>query len=128
MPSAPVQDSMLPVHDNYLANAITMQPTLIDCYKAIESGSLRMLAAAHAGDWQCVAQIETDCAALIQRLKLRAGQGSQGDALPVTERQEKQRILQRILGVDAQIRCLVEAGLLVAAGDAMASPNPLLLH
>lgn len=109
-----------------------MHTPLIDHFKAIEDGSRRMLAAAHAGDWHGVAQIETDCAAMIQGLKRQAQQGGQEAALLPLERQEKQRILQRILGVDAQIRCLVEAGLLVAAGDALANPlahlNPKVLH
>lgn len=121
---------MLLLHDTYPAIAIeiAMPPTLIDCYKAIEGDSLRMLAAAHAGDWHGVAQIESDCAALIQNLKRQWRQeGHQASLLP-PERQEKQRILQRILGVDAQIRCLVEAGLLVAAGDAMVNANPKVLH
>ena len=88
-----------------------MQTPLIDHFKAIEDGSRRMLAAAHAGDWTGVAQIEIDCAALIQSLKRQAQRGGQEAALLPLERQEKQRILQRILGVDAQIRCLVEVGL-----------------
>lgn len=132
MPLPTVQNSMLAFHDTYLAIAIkitiAMPPTLIDCYKAIEGGSLRMLAAAHAGDWPGVAQIESDCAALIQNLKRQSRQSGQEAALLLPDRQEKQRILQRILGVDAQIRCLVEVGLLVAAGDAMVNPNPKMLH
>lgn len=86
----------------------SMPLTLLDCYKAVEDGSLRMLAAAHAGQWQDVAELEGDCALLIKRLKQHAGQAGQAAALKPLERQERQRILQRILGVDAQIRCLAE--------------------
>ena len=86
----------------------TMPLTLLDCYKAVEDGSLRMLAAAHAGEWQRVAELEGDCALLIERLKQRADQAGQALGLKPLERQEIQRILQRILGVDAQIRCLAE--------------------
>lgn len=82
--------------------------TLMDCYKAVEDGSLRMLAAAHAGQWQRVVELEGDCAMLITRLKQRADQTDQAPALKPLERQEKQRILQRILSVDAQIRCLCD--------------------
>jgi hypothetical protein len=128
MPLPSVQNSMLAFHDTHLAITSAMPPTLIDCYKAIEGESLRMLTAAHAGDWHGVAQIETACAAKIENLKRQSRQGGQEAALQGHERQEKQRILQRILGVDAQIRCLVEVGLLVAAGDAMVNSHPKVLH
>jgi flagellar protein FliT len=108
----------------------TMPLTLLDCYRAIEDGSLRMLAAAHAGEWQRVAELEGDCAMLIARLKQRADQTNQAPALKPLERQEKQRILQRILGVDAQIRCLAEpqAPWADAPPEWPANPVPKVLH
>jgi flagellar protein FliT len=100
--------------------------TLLDCYKAVEDGSRRMLAAAQAGDWQGVAQLEGDCAAMIQHLKRCANQGGRDPELPPLQRQEKQRILQRILSVDAQIRCLCEpAG---QPSGSLARPATALLH
>ena len=84
----------------------------MDCYKAVEDGSRRMLQAAHAGDWRSVVALENDCKQLIQELKQRADQLADqvGRLATLTreEQAEKQRILRRILGVDAQIRCLTE--------------------
>ena len=85
-----------------------MPLTLMERYLAVEDGSRRMLAAAHAGDWGHVAELEDDCRALIQRLKQHAHAGGQEVALAPLERQEKQRIMQRILQVDAQIRRLID--------------------
>jgi flagellar protein FliT len=124
-----------------VAAATLMPPSLIDCYQAVEDGSRRMLQAAHAGDWRGVAAIENDCKRLIQELKLRAFQleARPGHPAPLTreEQAEKQRIMRRILGVDAQIRCLTEPwplGQLVAGGphsdllEDRPADRPQLLH
>lgn len=102
-----------------------MPSTLMDRYKAVEDGSRRMLAAAHAGDWQHVAQLEGDCRALIQRLKQHAHAGGREQALEPLQRLEKQRILQRILQVDAQIRRLIDPWSDAAAAHANATPKVL---
>lgn len=81
-----------------------MTPTLIDYYKAIEDGSLRMLAAAENEDWDQVVRLEGVCAVLIEQLRVRAS----AEPLLPQEREEKSRIMQRILLNDAQIRCLAE--------------------
>lgn len=97
-----------------------MPSKLIDCYRAIEDHSHRMLEAAHLGDWRRVAMIEDDCSVLIGQLKMRAAQAGQA-GFPVAERAEKQRILTRILGMDAQIRDLAEPW-------TASLPRPKVLH
>jgi flagellar protein FliT len=81
-----------------------MTPTLIDYYKAIEDSSLRMLAAAEQEDWDQVVRLEGACAVLIEQLRMK----SRVSRLEPQERQEKSRIMQRILVNDAMIRCLAE--------------------
>jgi flagellar protein FliT len=77
---------------------------LIDDYKAIEDTSARMLDAARAADWALVAGFEGRCSAQIRALR----QDARGESLNAAQRQEKTRILQRILRIDAQIRYLTE--------------------
>lgn len=111
-PSGPPINSMLAFHETHhiaaSAALADMPLTLIDHYKDVEDGSRRMLAAAHAGDWQQVAQLENDCKLMIQQLKRHAHAGGHEAVLAPLQRQEKQRIMQRILGVDAQIRRLMD--------------------
>ena len=60
---------MLASHETHIIAASAaladMPLTLIDHYKDVEDGSRRMLAAAHAGDWQQVALLENDCKLMI---------------------------------------------------------------
>jgi flagellar protein FliT len=123
-PSGPPTTSMLVSHENHIIAAspalanrpmnvplngpLTMPLTLIDHYKGVEDGSRRMLAAAHAGDWQQVALLEGDCKQLIQQLKRHAHAGGHEVVLAPLQRKEKQRIMQRILSADAQIRRLMD--------------------
>lgn len=102
-----------------------MTSALIEHYQAVEDGSRRMLAAAHAGDWQQVAQLEGACGLLIQRLKRHAHAGGHEVALEPLQRQEKQRILQRILSVDAQIRRLLDPWSEVAGTHPEGAPKVL---
>jgi len=81
-----------------------MSQILIDYYKAIENSSARMLEAAKAQEWDDVVRYEGACAVLIEQLRYRA----KTEALDATSRQEKTRIMQRILSNDAQIRYLAE--------------------
>jgi flagellar protein FliT len=81
-----------------------MSQILIDYYKAIESSSAMMLDAARSEDWDGVMRYEGACAVLIEQLRSRAST----EALDATARQEKTRIMQRILNNDAQIRYLAE--------------------
>lgn len=81
-----------------------MSQILIDYYKAIENSSAKMLDAARAEDWDSVMRCEGACTVLIEQLRSRAST----EALDATSRQEKTRIMQRILSNDAQIRYLTE--------------------
>jgi len=81
-----------------------MSINLIDFYKAIESTSERMLAAALVEDWDEVVRLEGACAVLIEQLRER----SAGVDLSAEERAEKHRIMMTILRHDAQMRELVE--------------------
>ena len=81
-----------------------MQQMLIDYYKAIEDSSAKMLEAAKAEDWDGVVRFEGACAVLIEQLRHRA----KSEELDAPARQEKTRIMMRILSNDAQIRYLAE--------------------
>lgn len=81
-----------------------MPTTLIDYYKAIEDGSLRMLEAAKLSDWDEVVRYEGVCAVLIERLRHQFHQHK----LAPQQRREKTRIMLRILENDAQLRILAE--------------------
>jgi flagellar protein FliT len=84
---------------------VAPESRLIDYYRAIESSSLRMLEAARVEDWDEVVRLEGACAVLIEQLRFRS---RSGEELPVVERAEKSRIMQRILNNDSQIRYLAE--------------------
>lgn len=81
-----------------------MSQMLLDYYTAIEESSRKMLEAAKAEDWDEVVRYEGACAVLIEQLRFK----SQAEELAPEHRQEKARIMQRILRNDAQIRCLAE--------------------
>jgi flagellar protein FliT len=83
---------------------MTMADRLLDYYRAIEDSSVRMLEAARERDWDEVVRCEGTCAVLIEQLRFRA----QTERLPQDEREEKSRIMQRILRNDAEIRILAE--------------------
>ena len=77
---------------------------LIDYYKAIEDSSLKMLNAAKEEDWEQVVRFEGACAVLIEQLRAKA----RSEELLPAQRNEKTRIMQRILQNDAQIRYFAE--------------------
>lgn len=81
-----------------------MMEQLIDCYKAVEDSSRKMLEAAQADDWDTVVRYEGVCAVLIEQLRGRAKQ----EELTPEQRREKTLIMQRILQNDACIRYLAE--------------------
>lgn len=81
-----------------------MAQMLIDYYKAIEDSSAKMLEAAKIQDWDGVVRFEGACAVLIEQLRSRA----HTEELDLAARQEKTKIMLRILNNDAQIRYLAE--------------------
>jgi len=80
------------------------QHTLLDYYKAIENASQQMLQAAQSENWDQVVRLESTCAVLIAQLRGKA----RNNKLSGEERNEKLRIMQRILRTDAEIRLLAE--------------------
>ena len=99
-----------------------MSQALIDCYKAIENSSRKMLEAAQAKDWDGVVRYEGACAVLIEQLRFKA---QEQELLP-EHRKEKTVIMQRILRNDAQIRTLAEPWLMQV--EHMFDGQPLVMH
>ena len=81
-----------------------MNTQLLGYYEALERASGDMLAAARAADWDQVVKLEGACVLLISQLKHAATQ----DSLAAEEAKMKNRIMQRILVNDAEIRSLAE--------------------
>lgn len=81
-----------------------MEKQLLDYYKAIETKSADMLQAALQHNWDAVVDCEKACGVLINELRQQA----ELTQLTGVERQEKARIMKRILRNDAQIRVLAE--------------------
>ena len=81
-----------------------MNSALLNYYEAIEKASQDMLEAARQGNWDHVLKLEGACALLISQLKHSAN----GQVLGADEAKFKSRIMQRILGNDAQVRQLAE--------------------
>ena len=97
------------------------QQMLIDYYKAIEDSSRKMLEAAKAQNWDEVVRFEGTCAVLIEQLRYQ----SQVEELSQELRQEKTRIMTRILLNDAEVRSLAEPWL--NQGDRLPE-GPVTLH
>jgi flagellar protein FliT len=77
---------------------------MLDHYRTIEHTSQKMLGAAQADDWDQVVRLESICTVLIAGLRRQL----LSTPLATEDRSEKQRILQRILQRDAEIRLLAE--------------------
>ncbi len=94
-----------PEHDQAAVAAnVPANVPLIAYYEAIERASADMLEAARTGNWDQVVKIEGACVLLISQLKF----ASRESTLSAQESRIKQRIMQRILLNDAQIRDLAE--------------------
>jgi flagellar protein FliT len=99
-----------------------MTQMLMDYYKAIEDSSERMLQAARINDLDSLVRYQGVCTVLIEQLRYQARQ----QPLRPEERNEKARIMQRILRNDAEIRQLTEPWLTEL--DAMMDDGPRVLH
>ena len=97
------------------------QQMLMDYYKAIEDSSRKMLEAAKAQNWDEVVRFEGACAVLIEQLRYQ----SKVEELSQELRQEKTRIMTRILLNDAEVRTLADPWL--AHGDGLEG-QPVTLH
>jgi flagellar protein FliT len=104
------------------ATSITMDKRLLSYYEALERASNDMLAAARAADWDQVVKLEGACVLLIAQLKHAATEQS----LAAEESRQKNRIMQRILVNDAEIRSLAEPWL--DELDAMMTGKSRTLH
>ena len=101
----------------------TEKPQLLMAYyKAIEDSSSKMLDAAKAENWEQVVRFEGACAVLIEQLRYRAKE----EELPLEQRKEKARIMQRILRNDAEIRYLTEPRLMQI--EQLIDDPPRVLH
>jgi flagellar protein FliT len=85
-------------------NALTNDSRLLGYYEALERASNDMLAAARAANWDQVVKLEGACVLLIAQLKHAATEQN----LAAEEARDKNRIMQRILVNDAEIRTLAE--------------------
>jgi flagellar protein FliT len=85
-------------------NALTNDTRLLGYYEALERASTDMLAAARAANWDQVVKLEGACVLLIAQLKHAASE----QGLAAEEARDKNRIMQRILVNDAEIRTLAE--------------------
>jgi flagellar protein FliT len=99
-----------------------MNTQLLGYYEALERASTDMLAAARAADWDQVVKLEGACVLLIAQLKHAATEQSLGG----DEARLKNRIMQRILVNDAEIRTLAEPWL--ENLDQMMAGRPRTLH
>lgn len=99
-----------------------MTTALIECYKALEDSSRKMLQAAQLQDWEGVARYEGTCAVLIEQLRYQA----QYEALLPEQRQLKTEIMRRILRNDAEIRLLAEPWL--AHFEHLFEGQPMAMH
>jgi flagellar protein FliT len=90
--------------DKKLSPTMLSPLTLMEHYKGIEDCSRQMLDAACTANWCQLTLLSGTCGTLIAQL----GQSATGGTLSPLERQERSRILQRILRTDAQIRYLAE--------------------
>jgi flagellar protein FliT len=77
---------------------------MLDHYRTIEHTSLKMLEAAQANDWDQVVRLESICTVLIAGLRRQL----LITPLAPEDRPEKQRLMQRILQRDAEIRLLAD--------------------
>lgn len=75
----------------------------LELYEAVAQMTDRMLAAAHAGEWDQLTVLESECSALVARI------AAVNDAvsLPVDSRVRKVKIIRRILADDRAIRDLI---------------------
>ena len=78
---------------------------LITLYEAMSVITSEMLAAAQAEDWELLVILESRCSAHVQTLKEKEPL----QALSSLEREQKIKIIQKILADDREIRILTES-------------------
>jgi flagellar protein FliT len=77
---------------------------VVSVYEAMVGITDRMLAAANAGDWDGLVQLEHQCAACVRQLK----ESGDGQPLAGQERVRKVDAIRRMMASDRQIRDLAQ--------------------
>lgn len=77
-----------------------LMPTLISLYEEMGALSARMVEAARANDWDALVSLERSVAVLREALT----NDDDNSSLSETEREQKTRLIQRILEDDAEVR------------------------
>ncbi|SNS61705.1 flagellar protein FliT [Noviherbaspirillum humi] len=77
---------------------------IIGLYEHVAALTDQMLAAARSGEWDELTALESDCARQVEMLRKAQPPGP----LPPEAREQKVRILQKILADDREIRSLTE--------------------
>jgi flagellar protein FliT len=77
---------------------------VISLYETVAVITDQMLAAAREGNWERLAELESRCASCVATLK----RDESSAPLSADTRQQKARIIQRILADDREIRTLTE--------------------
>lgn len=79
-------------------------PDLLALYEAVAQTSDQMLDAARAEDWDLLVALEKRCAAQVASIKAHGGETAQ----PGITREQRVRLLNRILADDREIRNLTQ--------------------
>ena len=90
---------------------------ILDHYRAIEGAGIEMLEAARRDDWEHVSRLQVSSRGLIESLRHADERMTLGKA----DREEKFRILRRILVIDGELRHLAQPWLRNL--DAMIAPR-----
>lgn len=87
-----------------MGSAMMTGSEVVSVYEAMVGITDRMLAAANAGDWDHLVQLEHQCAACVRQLK------DSGDGQPLAgqERVRKVDAIRRMMASDRQIRDLTQ--------------------
>jgi flagellar protein FliT len=81
-----------------------MEEMLLSQYDKVAAASARMLHAARAGDWDRLIAAETECAALVERLRAAGNP----ETMSSSGRKRRFSAIHRILADDAEIRRLTQ--------------------
>ena len=79
-----------------------MEITVLTQYEQIAEASGRMLDAARASDWDSLCEAESECAALVARLRVLGG----GQDLTGESQKRRMSAIRKVLADDAEIRRL----------------------
>ncbi|WP_019141159.1 flagellar protein FliT [Noviherbaspirillum massiliense] len=78
---------------------------IISIYETVAGITDQMLAAARSGDWELLAELETQCSSQVEILRKN---DRPREALTEAAREQKTRVIKKILADDREIRNLTE--------------------